>query len=319
MNSKTQIGKVIFPSICSVEINENILDMSNTATITIPRNISKLDFGNGNILKFISVKDKVIVELGYNGQLSKQFTGYVREIESDFPLKIYCEDESFLLRQNSFIKSYKSATLFQILSDIIPKDITWECPEVNIGKYQIDKASAYEVLNDLIKRYGLYSRLNEGHLKVGLAYDFSNKSHVHSYKIGYNVKTNNLKYKRKEDFKIRFKATATSPNGKKEHVIVGSLESNASERTLNFVGPMTKDQLKEKARAIMAKLVYDGYTGTITGFGYPETHAGDSIEITDKFDPDRGGIYLIEQVNIRYSEDEGYKRENTLSYKLNSV
>lgn len=312
MSSRVTLGNVVLNNISAYEINENVLEMSNVANITIPRNYKQL--ADKAILDILKVGDKVSIESAYNGLMALEFTGYIKEIESDFPLIIHCEDESYVLRQTSFIKSYKAATLKQILTDIVPKGITWDCPAVNIGKYQIDKASAYDVLNDLIKRYGLYSRLHNGHLKVGLAYDFADTSKNHIYTIGKDVKKNELKYKRKEDFKIRFKATATSPNGKKVHVTVGSLETDASERSLNFSGPMTEAELKEKARAIMAKLVYDGYTGTITGFGRPLTRAGDALRIKDKNEPEREGRYLIEKVDILYNESEGYKRVNTLSY-----
>lgn len=314
MKSRVSLGNVLLNNITGYKVNENVLEMSNTAEITIPRNYKRLD--EKPILEQFEVGDKVKLESGYDGNLDTEFTGYISEIESDFPLIIHCEDESYILRQATFIKAYKSATLKQILADIIPASITWDAPEVNIGKYQIDKASAYTVLSDLVKNYGLYSRMKDGRLKVGLAYDFVDKSKNHIYVIGGNVKSNELKYKRTQDFKLRFKAIATNPNGKKTTVTVGSKETDASERTLNFAGPMTEAQLKEKANGVMAKLVYDGYSGSITGFGVPRTHAGDALTIRDKYEPERAGTYLIEKVEITYNESGGYQRVNTLSYKI---
>lgn len=314
MTSRISLGNVLLNNISGYKICENILEMSNTAEITIPRNYKKL--ADKEILEYFKVGDKVKIESGYDGDYETEFTGYISEIESDFPLIIHCEDESYILRQSKFVKAYKSATLKQILTDVIPVTITWDAPGVNIGKYQIDKASAYTVLSDLVKNYGLYSRMKNGHLKVGLAYDFADMSKNHVYIIGGNIKNNDLKYKRTQDFKIRFKAVATNPNGKKTTVTVGSNETDASERTLNFAGPMTEAQLKEKATGIMKKLVYDGYSGSITGFGVPRTHAGDALIIRDKFEPEREGTYLIEKSDIVYNESEGYQRINTLSYKI---
>jgi len=320
MAAQVTLGNVFLKNISEFEISESVLEMSNTAKITIPRNFAKL--ADKPILEQFKVGDKMKIECGYyldksdTGTFVSEFTGYIQEIESDFPLVIHCEDESYVLRQTNFIKSYKAATLKQILSDIIPAGITFECPDVNVGKYQIDKASAYTVLNDLVKNYGLYSRLNGSHLKVGLAYDFVGKSAVHQYDIHANVKKNELKYKRAIDFKMRFKAVATNPNGKKTTVTIGSTETDASERTLNFAGPMTETQLKEAAKGVMAKAVYDGYTGSITGFGTPRTHAGDALKLIDKLEPERAGTYLIEKVDITYNESEGFQRKNTLSYKI---
>lgn len=314
MTAQVTLGNVFLKNISTFEINENILEISNTAKVTIARNYQKL--GDKPILEQFKVGDKMKIESGYDNNFHSEFTGYIQEIESDFPLIIHCEDESYIFRQTSFIKSYKAATLNQILGDVVPKSVTFECPNVNIGKYHIDKRSAHWVLNDLCKNYGLYSRMNNGHLKVGLAYDFVGKSEVHEYQIRANVKKNDLKYKRETDFKIRFKAVATNPNGKKTHVTLGSNDLNASERTLNFAGPMTEAQLKEAARGIMAKLVYDGYTGSISGFGSPITHAGDALKLIDNLEPERAGTYLIEKVDITFNESDGFQRTNTLSYKI---
>lgn len=322
MTSQVELGKVSLKHINSFDIEENILEMSNTAKLIIPRNYGKL---NGKpILEQIKVGDKVTIDAGYDGQLAREFTGYIREIESDIPLIVHCDDETYPLRQTNYVKSYKDATLKQILTDIIPSSIKFDCPDVKIGKYPIDNASAFAVLQDLMKHYGLYSSLQEGKLKVGLAYDFGEKTATHIYTINApssnvylaNVKKNDLKFKRKEDFKVRYKAIANNPNGKKTTVIVGNKEKEASERTLNFAGPMTEAQLRERANAVMAKTVYDGYTGDITGFGLPRTHAGDALEIRDSLEPERAGKYLIEKVNIIYDESSGYSRKNTLSYKI---
>lgn len=327
MTAQVQLGNVLLQNINAFEIDENILEMSNTAKITIPRNYGKL---NGTpILEQFKAGDKVTIDSGYDGDYVREFTGYIREIESDIPLIIHCDDETYPLRQTNYIKSYKDATLKQVLTDIIPSSIKFDCPDVRIGKYQIDNASAFAVLQDLMKHYGLYSRLQEGVLKVGLAYEFGEKTDTHIYTINApadnlylaNVKKNDLKFKRKEDFKVRYKAIAH--NGKVKGkakkntvVVVGNKEKDASERTLNFAGPMTEAELRERANAVMAKTVYDGYTGDITGFGLPRTHAGDALEIRDSLEPDRAGKYLIEKVNIGYSDSSGFSRKNTLSYKI---
>ena len=322
MTAQVQLGNVSLKNISSFEIDENILEMSNTAKIVIPRNYSKLK--DKAILEQIKAGDPITLDVGYDGDLQREFTGYIREIESDAPLVIHCDDETYPLRQTNYIKSYQDATLKQVLTDIIPSFISFDCPDVRIGKYHIDNASAFAVLQDLMKHYGLYSRLQQGVLKVGLAYDFADNTTNHIYTINApadrpyqkNVKKNDLKFKRKEDFKVRYKAISNNANGKKTVVIVGNKEKDASERPLNFPGGLTEAQLRERATAVMAKTVYDGYTGDITGFGLPRTHAGDTLELRDSLEPERAGRYLIEKVNISYSLSSGFSRKNTLSYKI---
>jgi hypothetical protein len=323
MNAQVTLGNVRLKNVSQFEISENILEMSNTAKITIPRNYEKL--AGKPILEQFKVGDPVTIEAGYDNVLKQEFSGYISEIESDIPLIVHCED-MYRLRQNNLVKSYPGTTsLKKILTDIIPLNSGVDnivCDEVHIGKYQIDNASTFAVLQDLMKNYGLYSRLNNGILKVGLAYDFGEGTQTHEYVIGKNVKKNELKYKRKEDVKVRFKAVANNPNGKKTTVIVGAKEKDASERTLNFAGPMTEKELRQAAEAAMAKVVYDGYTGSITGFGSPQTHAGDALLVIDQLEPDRryrDGKYLIEKVDISYNESSGFSRQNTLSYKIENT
>jgi hypothetical protein len=321
MNALVTLGNVRLENVSQFEISESILEISNTAKITIPKHYA-LKAGKA-ILEQFKVGDRIMIEAGYNGNLQTEFTGYISEIDSDIPLVISCEDDLYPLKQTNYVKSYPAGTnLKKILTDIIPAGtVKFDTggADITIGKYQIDNASAFAVLQDLMKNYGLYSSVYNGILRVGLAYDYGENTQTHEYIIGKNIKKNELKYKRKEDFKVRFKAVATNPNGKKTTVVVGAKEKDASERTLNFAGPMTKTELKQKAEASISKVVYNGYTGSITGFGFPQTRAGDALMIRDVLEPDnnyRDSKYLIEKVDISYNESSGFSRQNTLSYKI---
>jgi hypothetical protein len=318
MNSRVTLGKVLLQNVSEFETSEGVLEFSGTAKITIPKNYGKLQ--GQAILSQFKVGDKVKIEAGYNGEYNTEFVGYITTINTDAPLVIECEDESYILRNTNFVKSYKNATLKQILTDITKgTGLKFSCPDVNIGKFQIDNASAYEVLTVIQTEYGLYSRVSEGHLRVGLAYDYYKGGKHHEYVIGQNVRQNDLKYRTKEDLKIRFKAIALNPNGTRTKATVGYIGKDGSERTLHFAGPMTEAQLKETAKAYLSKVSFDGYQGSITGFGAPLTHAGDVLAVKDRLEPDnnyRDSSYFIEKVEISYNESSGFSRQNTLSYKI---
>ncbi|WP_068706378.1 hypothetical protein [Paludibacter jiangxiensis] len=319
MISQTTLGNLLLPGVCSFEISENILEMSNTAKIIIPKEYGKL--AGKSVLDYLKVGQRVEIQAGYNGELYTEFIGYIREIGADAPITIECDDETYVLRKPPLVKSYKSVTLRQLLTDIIPKPLTFSCPDVHLGKYQIDNASAFAVLQDLIQHFGLYCHLQNGHLRVGLAFDFGEKA-LKSYTYYLNdpergnIKKNELKYKRAEDYDIRIKAIAMAGTGKSITVTVGSKEKNASERTLHFAGQMTEAQLRDLALGTLKKLVFDGYTGSITGFGFPTVHAGDSLTIFDKENKDREGKFLVEKVDITYNDTDGYSRKCTLNYKI---
>ena len=320
MGSQVTLGNVKLDHITSFEITEGIDAMSNTAKVVLPRNYAAL---NGKfILDAIAVGDKAIIKAGYDNELEIEFTGYIREIESDYPLIIHLDDETYPLRQNNLIYSYKDATLKQVLADIIPSTMSFECPSVKLGKFQINNESSFQVLQRIKEDYGLYSRLSNGKLSVNLR-DVNTVDHdTHTYTLnpGENlsnlVKNNDLKFKRKEDYKLKVTVTSIQSDGKKLKVSVGNNLKNASQININYPGSYTEAELKTIATSIYNKRCYDGYTGTITGFGVPRTHAGDALAIKDNEEPDRSGKYLIEKVVIAYNSEKGFSRKNTLSYLL---
>ena len=312
MNSRATLGNVQLGNITNFQVTETVQELSSTGKLTVPKAYGKI--GQQPILDLLKVGDIVKIELGYNDSYQTEFEGFISEIEADAPLIIHCDDKMWPYKQNNWVKNYQKANLKQVLLEIFP-ELKIDCPEVNLGKFQIDNASSYKVIQDLQGDHGLFSRINGNTLKVGLAYDFADTSKVHVYDIRKDVKANDLKYKRKEDMQVRFKAVANLPNGKKKSVIVGSKHPNASEKTLNFAGDFTEKELKEKAEAILSKAVFDGYTGSITGYGNPQTRAGDCLKIIDEQNPEREGTYMIETVELSY-DDNGFSRKNTLSYKV---
>ena len=312
MNSKAVLGNIQLNNITSFNITQTVQELSSTAKLVVPKAYGKI--GQKPILDLLKVGDPVKIDLGYNGVYNQEFEGYISEIEADAPLVINCDDKMWPYKQNNWVKNYARSDLKQVLQEIFP-GLVIDCPQVNLGKFEIDNASSYKVIQDLQSDNGLYSRITGNTLKVGLAYDFADLSKVHTYDIRKDVKANDLKYKRKEDMQVRFKAVANLPNGKKKTVMVGSKLPNASEKTLNFAGNFTESELKEKANAVLAKAVFDGYTGSVTGLGDPLTRCGDCLTLIDEQNPEREGTYMIETVEISY-DDNGFSRKNTLSYKV---
>ena len=326
MTAKASLGKVSLKNISQFEISESIMEMSNTAKLTIPKTYSKLD--QKTILEYFAVGDQVKIEAGYYRDdftdVALEFTGFIREIESDIPLVIHCDDETYHLRQNNNAKAYKDVTLKQLLTDIIPKPLTFECPDLKLGRFQTDNESSFQVLQRIKNDYGLYSRLQNGHLKVNLRdiVTGGDIKDVHTYVLnpvntaGNLVKKNELKFKRKEDYKLHVKVSSVTTAGKKLTVEVGNKDKGSSLLQFTYPGNHTEAELRKIATSMYNNRCYDGYTGTITGFGLPRTHAGDALVIEDKAEPDRSGKYLIEKVVITYDESSGFSRKNTLSYKI---
>ncbi len=313
MNTEVTVGDVVFGHIHSAVIKQGINHLTDTACVTISKNYKLKD---KSVLDYINAGDAATIKLGYNGLLYEEFTGYVREINTDIPMVLHLDDEMYQLKQGNFVKAWKEVSLLDMLTTIAP-DYTIDCPDVNLGKFQIDNASAFKVLQELKNQYGFYSWIKESTLHCGFAYDQrENVGSTHVYKFGRNIPKggNKLKFQRKEDYKVKIRAISNKQDGTKLKVEVGSTENNASVRTLNF-GDKTKTELKELANQELARLCFDGYGGSIKGMGSPRTKAGDALELVGMPDDGGNGTYLIEAVTIKWGID-GFSRENKLSFKI---
>jgi hypothetical protein len=314
MTSRVTIGQVVFKNINEFEISESVTDISDKSTITLPRNYK--DLLGKKVTDYIKPGDEVLIEAGYNGKLYQEFKGYVSEAPmADIPLVVNC-DELFKLRQGNIATSYRSASLKTLLQQNI-KGYTIECPDVELGKVLLDNVSPYQMLEDLRKNFGFYSKVYNGNLlHVGWAYDWHNKyTKKHQLIFAGNIKSSrSLKFKHKEDFNTRIKITIHKPDGSKEVVIVGSKNTDAAESAIT-VANMSKGDAKKIGQARYKKAVYDGFEGSVISYGLPIVNAGDSIEFVSKKFPERNGVYLAEKVTKKYTE-VGWEREIKIGFKL---
>lgn len=311
-NSRITVGNVLFENVNRVEITQNVKTLGDKAIVVLPRNFKKV--ANKGILEYIKVGDKVTIELGYDGQYWTEFEGYLGEIESGEPLILHVDDAFYPLKRNNYVKAWEKVSLREVLEYVAP-GYTIECPDVNLGAFDIPNVSTYRVIRALMQQYGFYTRIYDTTtIRCLWAYDF-NRDIIHTYQFYNNIKKNNLKYHRQEDVQIRVKGIANQRNGKKLRYETGSDASTANVRSLNY-GPISLEDLKTNVENDYKRFAFDGYGGSITGFAYPRTYAGDTLKIIDALEPDREGNYLIEKTIIRYDMSTGYERENTLSFKV---
>ena len=304
--------KLVLDHIHSFKIEESILDLSNKATITIAKNYKALK--GQLVLNYIKSGYPVEIQCGYNGDLQTEFTGYVKPgISAEYPVVIEC-DELFPLRQQNVKLSYLSITLRDLLTKIAPGYII-ECPDSTLGKVNYNNNSPYQVLNDLKKKFGFYSRINGKILSVGWAYNYSPSfTKNYTYTIGKNVRdSKGLKYRTDIDFNVRVEIAITV-HGKKKIIKYGSDNADAKvqRKTWNDV---PEAHAVNSAKAIYSQLVYTGFVGNIKGFCNPRTHAGDTLTIIPERSWEPSGTYMIEKVETEYDVAH-IKRINTLSYKI---
>ena len=320
MCCEVTIGNIVFDRVTSITIMQSIKKLANTATIVVPRAFTAKIEGKPsslekrNITDYIKVEDAVSIKLGYDDQLEEEFTGYITKIGADTPLQIECMDEMAMLKKNNFTKVFAKVTLKELLNYIASGYTHQVIDDINLGKFTIDNLSGFQVLELLRKNYGLHGTFKEQVLHVGFPVSMT-PTETHRYVMSSNVRarSSDLKFVKKEDIKLLLKAISINTNGTRVFAEYG--DKGGAQRTLHFTNK-NKSELKKLTEKNYKSLNFDGYQGSIPGWGLPRTKAGDAMEIISLKHKERNGRNLIEGVTIKFNESDGFLRENKISLKL---
>jgi hypothetical protein len=302
--------------IIEVVINKSRKSLTNTAKITMPRNVHALKGKQTvDINKLIQRGSAVSIQIGYDGNLLTEFKGYVSSLGADVPLEVFIQDEMWMLKQNSFTKTWgKGTKVADIVSYIYKGKIA--VVDLSIGGFLVAKQSTAQILDGL-RKFGLQCYFapdvnGENTLYV----DFAGAIHPTSEEVIYNVYQNviktDLEYKRQEDSLVQVIGVSKLPNGKKIQIVEG--DNGGSVHTLHYSN-MEADQLQKIVSAEIDKLKYNGYKGTFTTWGIPYIEPGYSAIMQDDIYPERDGSYLVETVKTTFGI-KGFRREITMERKL---
>jgi hypothetical protein len=292
--------------VIEVKIKKSRRTLTNTAKITMPRNLKVL---NGDINSIIQRGSKVTIQIGYDGNLVTRFTGYVSNVNAQIPLTIDCQDDMWTLKQNEFTNTWKNVKVADIVSYIYTG--TAQVVDLTIGGLIVVKQSTAQILDGL-KKFGLQVYFNNDVLIVDFAGVIHSTGQQVLYNFNQNVIENKLDYKLKEDSRIKVIGVSKLPNGKKHEVVAGDADGEI--HTLHYFN-MQPDQLQLIVNAEINKLKYEGYKGSYTAWGLPEINDGDIAVLADPAYPEHNGSYLTEAVEITFGI-EGYTHEPTLERKV---
>lgn len=334
--SKTDGSQIVFDFVNKVEIESSYENLTDTATITLPRKLNfngkALVTGNNSLLKR---GDKVKIELGYFPRLRTVFTGYIKTLTTNSPLVIECDDEMFVLKQTivTYPKKYNlvtqgksgknlkhpkvisaKVTLKELLDNIIPDDIEYKCLlDVNIGSFRASNASVAKVLDTLKSDYGFYSYFVDGVLNVGLAADAS-VTNTELFEFEENIiDESDLEYQRKDDVRLRVKAiNINSADNSRTTVDVG--DDDGVQKTV-YTQNSTETDLQKFAILKLIELKYEGYKGSFETLGEPYVKHGDAAKLVSKKYPEKNGTYSIVGVNRTFGMD-GYRQRIELGIKI---
>lgn len=305
-----EIGKYVFTSVNEVKIINSRKQLGNTATIKM------LNKWSGEFLcNAIKGGDKVLIKLGYNGELREEFRGYVRDIGINSPVEIQCDDEFYSLKRiKPTSKTFQSTTLKDLLKYLVPTITLEDIPSVTLSNFQVygDKSVAF-ALQQLRDSYGLEIYFRGDKLFAGVPLTASNSANSEEviYDLEKNVIDPKLNYQRKEDVRIRIKAVSLTSDNKVLTEEVGDNDASTT-TTLHFYDITVKAELKRQAEEKLKVMKFDGFRGSITTFGLPYAEPGMIAKIIDKrFDGAREGKYFIDAVSTTFGIS-GFRREVTI-------
>jgi hypothetical protein len=296
---KNNDGKVLyFPYVVDCEIESTWQTLTNTCTFSLPRKAGQLI--NKSLDKILQVGNEVHVQSGYNANLQTLFRGYITQIGAGIPLQIKCEDAMWLLKKVQVDKTWKKATLAQLIKDIAPAGMAVKCDNRVLGNMRYSKVTAAQVLKDLQENHSVYSYVRNGTLHCGFAYDAQNLSGNAdgSFHFEKNILENNLEYKTKDQLAVRIDCISKYSNGKDVKYSYPSDNYEGEVHTLHsYEKPVA--ELKQDAKVMYERLVYEGFTGSFTTYGHPIIDHGAKVELQSDMYPDRNGWYRVDKVVYR--------------------
>lgn len=305
--------------VTSISIEKSWKFLASTAKITLPRRA----FPDGDIKNWqnadgtpiLKVGTPVKIELGYDFEMQTEFVGFVSKINTETPVVIECEDAMWQLKQTSVKKSYPKVSLSQLLQEIIPSGISYKTSgEVQLGRFYIDSASVFQVL-DRLSDYGLFSYFRGSQLYVGFAYENTEFRRVKLNLRQQIASIQSLTYRNKDDIKVQVRAISMQPNGTKIEKTIG--DEGGELHTLHLPIGLNESDLEKQANEKMKLFRFDGYEGEIVTFGKPFIEHGDITELTDDQYPEREGAYRIDTEKVDFGM-AGYRRTLSIGKTTNS-
>lgn len=311
LTCKIEIGNYVFYNVNNISVDLSRNEMVGRATILLARR-----YKSNNIQQVIKEGDPVLIELGYDGDLRKEFRGYVSRIGANTPVQIDCIDEMYkLMRTPVDPVSWKKVTLEGVIRHVAP-EATIQVQNIDLSPYYIrGTITAAKVIESIKDQYGLDAYYKaDGTLYVGLPYGEyeSTRTPKVSYNTELNVIDKRLQYQRAESTRIKLKLISILPDGSKLTYEAGDPDGEV--RTRHEYN-LTLQELKSIADERLKLYKTTGLKGSVTTFGIPAVSHGMIADISDPQNPEYNGAYLIDGVTVTYGM-RGYRREVQLGKKV---
>lgn len=305
------IGDFEFTSLSNVKIERDRRKLGASAVVTIPS-----IYNTKYVVDNINGGDKVIIGLGYDGNIRKEFVGYVADLSYSRPVKIRCEDEFYTLRRTTpRARSWKSVSLAEVLEYLIPNAVLRDIPSVTLAPFAVKSGgNSYTALQKLCDTYGLQAWHDEKAFTVTVPM-WAGAGEIVRYDMQTNVIEPSLKFHRESDVRIKVSAVSISPDNKRITVDVGDVDASST-TTLHFYNVGSESELRRLAEDRLSVMKYDGFSGSMKTFGVPYIEPSMTARIRDRrFGAVRIGSYMVDAVTTDWGRS-GFSRTVTIGRRL---
>lgn len=318
MKYDIRIGSYKVNTLKSVSVKRSVEQLSDTATIVLPGTL---------VNEALEVNDKikrgdaVSIDLGYDGYMNHEFSGYVKSINTDDnDIRIECEDELYLWDvsvQDAQYGDKKSISLKELLQKIalqVNPKYKIECDySFTYSRFTVSGATAIDVLKKIQDetKANIYFEGNTLHIHP-IYGDDSWSGRLVKYDMSINIISADLKYKKSEDQKIRIEVERKMPNG-------DTLKDAYGPEGGRVVKKVTTSEDRGSLSAIAQSeynlWCYDGYEGSLTGWLIPFCQPTDRVEIIDHSNLYKKGRYYVIATDVEFSSGGG-RRKVTIGRKV---
>lgn len=305
-------GELVLHIVSSCTITSAWKQLTDTAEVVLPRKIRT--FEGKQLQEVFNPGDPVRIALGYNGDLTEEFSGYVLSVSRGIPVTVRCEDEMYKLKRKTISYSRKSVTLGQMLKELIPEyEIQTAYGKTELGAVRYSNMLVSAVLDDVQKKTGLYCFFRKKVLHVGNAYSDNELESVNIH-LERNAVSQDLQQSG-GDYEVT--AIALLKGGKKMEAQVGTKGAETFRFTLDSKDDkITAEVLKDTAKRIYENLKKQKYKGGIELFGVPVVRHGMIVELKSDITPEMDGKYLVEKVEKTFSDNATYRQKVDLGGRV---
>ena len=299
-------AKLLIRRFSKVKIVSGFKQLTSTCDIVLPRNVK--DFDRQKVNDVFQAGDPVIVRMGYNGDISEEFRGYIFSVTTGVPVTIRCEDEMYKLKRETVSISKASCNLKQLLAAIAP-GYAIQCDDAPIGSVRYSKKLISEILDDLQKKMGFYSYFRGKTLVCGrTSIDGGQRVPIIIEKqAAETLKERNIE-------KVYVRVESLQKNGKMLKGEKGEKKGN----TITIKQPnLTRVEIERVVNAAYDKAIQPGLDGDLTLFGIPRLQHGMIAELKSILYPEKDGAYYIDSITKEVEIGKGYRQVAKLGSKTN--